>query len=406
MIYQGKVINQNNEGLGILKNNEKIVFIPFCLPNETVSYELTKQNKKYDEGKLLAVIDASNERQEPICPYYFKCGGCDLMHQKYEYQLKFKINKVINNLKHISNIDMDNIDIEYDVEFNYRNHITLSINKDKIGFYKNHTNEIIDIDYCFISNEKINNVIKEIKEFIDKYKENNIDRISIKSYNEILINIESSDFKLISEFKNCVHFDSLYINGIHVLGNKQVTANLDNYKYNVSSSDFFQKNTNMTVKLYSYVKSLLNNNENILDLYCGSGGIGIFVSDKVKSVLGIEIIDDAIKNAKENALMNNIENIKFICGKVEENLENINNIDTIIVDPPRVGLKRSAINDILKINANRIIYVSCNSVTLARDLNYLKEVYKIENIKLFDLFPNTHHVETVVLLSKIKEVLW
>jgi len=400
MTYEGKVINQNNEGLGIIKNNDKIVFVPFCLSNEKVSYEIIKQNKKYDEGKLLDIIEISNERQEAKCPYYFKCGGCDLMHQKYEYQLKFKVNKVINNLKHISNIDIDTIDIEYDNEFNYRNHITLSVDKNIIGFYKNHTNEIIDIDYCLISNDKINNILKEIKEFINKYKDNNIDRISIKAYNEILINIESNDFKLIPEFKEYVHFDSLYINNMHILGNKQVTANLNNYKYNVSSTDFFQKNTEMTIKLYSYVKNLLNNDENILDLYCGSGGIGIFVSDKVKSVLGIEIIEDAIKNAKENALINNVKNIKFICGKVEDNLENISEIDTIIVDPPRVGLKRSAIDDILKINANRIIYVSCNSVTLSRDLNYLKDRYKIDCIKLFDLFPNTHHVESVVLLSK------
>ena len=398
---EGKVINQNNEGLGILKNNEKIVFVPFALPNEEISYKITKQNKKYDEGTLIDIKSESIERQMPKCPYYFKCGGCDLMHQKYEYQLKFKKNKVINNLKHISNIEIDNIDIEYDNEFNYRNHITLSVNKNVIGFYKNHTNEIIDIDYCYISNDKINSVLKEIKKFINKYKENNIDRISIKSYNEVLINIESNNFKLINEFKEYVHFDSLYINDEYALGKRYVTANLNNYKYNVSCKDFFQKNSEMTVKLYSYVKSLLNNNENILDLYCGSGGIGIFVSDKVKSVLGIEVINDAIKNAKENARINDVNNIKFICGKVEDNLENINDIDTIVVDPPRVGLKRSAIDDILKINSNRIIYVSCNSVTLARDLNYLKDTYKIESIKLFDLFPNTHHVESVVLLSKI-----
>ena len=400
MTYEGKVINQNNEGLGILKNDKKIVFVPFALPNEEISYEITKQNKKYDEGTLIDIKSESIERQMPKCPCYFKCGGCDLMHQKYESQLEFKKNKVINNLKHISNINVDYIDIEYDNEFNYRNHITLSVNKNVIGFYKNHTNEIIDIDYCYISNDKINSVLKEIKKFINKYKENNIDRISIKSYNEVLINIESNNFKLINEFKEYVHFDSLYINDEYTFGKKEITVNLNKYKYNVSSKVFFQKNTKMTVKLYSYVKSLLNNNENILDLYCGGGGIGIFVSDKVKSVLGIEIIKDAIKNAKENARINDVNNIKFICGKVEDNLENINDIDTIVVDPPRVGLKRRAINDILKINSNRIIYVSCNSVTLARDLNYLKDIYIIESIKLFDLFPNTHHVECVVLLSR------
>ena len=401
MILEGKIINQNNEGLGIIRNNNKIVFVPFSLPDEVIDYEIIKENKKYDEGKLLKVKNGCNERQDAKCPYYFNCGGCDLMHQKYEYQLNFKVNKVINNLKHISNINIDNVDIESNNEFNYRNHITLSVSSDKIGFYNNHTNEIVDIDYCFISNDKINNVLKEIREFINKYKNNNIDRISIKAYNEILINIESNNFNLISEFKEFIKFDSLYVNGEYVLGKRYVTANLDKYKYNVSSRDFFQKNTEMTVKLYSYVKGLLNKDENILDLYCGSGGIGIFVSDKVKSVLGIEIIDDAIKNAKENAKINNVDNIKFIRGKVEDNLDNIKNIDTVIVDPPRVGLNRNAIDDILKIDANRIIYVSCNSITLARDLNYLKDKYKIESIKLFDLFPNTHHVESVVLLKRI-----
>ena len=122
------------------------------------------------EGKLLKVKNGCNERQDAKCPYYFSCGGCDLMHQKYEYQLKFKVNKVVNNLKHISNINIDNVDIESNNEFNYRNHITLSVSNDKIGFYKNHTNEIVDIDYCFISNDKINNVLKEIREFINKYK--------------------------------------------------------------------------------------------------------------------------------------------------------------------------------------------------------------------------------------------
>lgn len=401
MLLKEKVINQNNEGLGILKNNNKIVFVGYALPNEKITYKIIKENKNYDEGKLIEILETSNERRIPKCPYYFSCGGCNLMHQKYEYQLKFKVNKVINNLKHISNIDINNIDIEYDSEFNYRNHITLSVNKNAIGFYKNHTNEIVDIDYCFISNEKINKIIKEIRNFINIYKNNNIDRISIKAYNEILINIEANNFKLIDEFNKYVKFDSLYINDEYIIGKKYVTANLNNYKYNISSKDFFQKNTKMTIKLYSYIKSLLNNNENVLDLYCGSGGIGIFVSDKVKNALGIEVIDDAIKNAKENALINNVKNIKFIRGKVEDNLENINNIDTIIVDPPRVGLKQKSINDILKIDANRIIYVSCNCVTLARDLNYLKSYYKIENIKLFDLFPNTYHVESVVLLNKI-----
>ncbi len=396
-----KIINQNNEGMGIAKINDKITFIPFTLKDELVTCEVIKENKKYNEGRLIDIKKISDERQVPKCKYYFECGGCNLMHQKYSSQLIFKKNKVINNLRHISNINIDDINIIYDKEFNYRNHITLTVNRNSIGFYKNHSNTMVDIDECLISNEKINNVLKDIRKFINKYMDNNIDRISIKGYNEILVNIESSNFKLIDEFKNYVVCDSLYINNKFVSGLKEVTINLGKYKYKVSAQSFFQKNTDMTIKLYDYIKTLVNKDENILDLYCGSGGIGIYISENAKNIIGIEIIEDAVLNAKENAKINNINNITFKSGKVEDNLDDIKDIDTIIVDPPRVGLNKKAIDDILKINPKRIIYVSCNSTTLARDLNYLKDMYELEEIKLFDLFPNTHHVESVCVLKHI-----
>ena len=399
-MLEAKIINQNNEGMGIAKINGKITFIPFGLKDELVTCEITKENKKYNEGKLLDIKKTSNERQIPKCKYYFECGGCNLMHQKYSSQLIFKKNKVINNLRHIANINVDDINIIYDKEFNYRNHIILSVNKNNIGFYKSHSNTIVDIDECLISNEKINSALKDIRKFINKYMDNNIERISIKGYNEILINIESSNFKLIDEFKNYVKCDSLYVNDKFVSGLKEVTINLGKYKYKVSAQSFFQKNTNMTVKLYDYIKTLVNKDENILDLYCGSGGICIYLSEKAKSILGIEIIKDAVRNAEENVKINNINNITFKSGKVEDNLDDIKDIDTVIVDPPRVGLNKKAIDDILKINPKKIIYVSCNSTTLARDLNYLKDMYELEDIRLFDLFPNTHHIESVCVLRK------
>lgn len=398
-MLEAKIINQNNEGMGIAKINGKITFIPFGLKDELVTCEVIKENKKYNEGKLIDIKKISDERQIPKCKYYFECGGCNLMHQKYSSQLIFKKNKVINNLRHIANINVDDINIIYDKEFNYRNHIILSVNKNNIGFYKSHSNTIVDIDECLISNEKINNALKDIRKFINKYMDNNIERISIKGYNELLINIESSNFKLIDEFKNYVKCDSLYINDEFVSGLKEVTINLDKYKYKVSAQSFFQKNTDMTIKLYDYIKTLVNKDENILDLYCGSGGIGIYASENAKIIIGIEIIEDAVRNAKENARINNIKNITFKSGKVEDNLDDIKDIDTVIVDPPRVGLNKKAIDDILKINPKKIIYVSCNSTTLARDLNYLKDMYELEEIRLFDLFPNTHHVECVCFLK-------
>ena len=185
-----KIINQNNEGEGIAKINNKVVFIPYALKNDIIDLEIIKNNKNFDIGK------SSNERREVICQYYYNCGGCNIMHQLYNYQLEFKKNKIINNLKHIADIDINNIDIEYDNEYYYRNHITLSVSGDKIGFLKTNSNDIVDIDKCMISNDIINDKINEIRIFLNKYKDNNIDKISIKSYKEILINIESNNFHI------------------------------------------------------------------------------------------------------------------------------------------------------------------------------------------------------------------
>lgn len=394
------ITNENNEGEGITKVNGKVVFVPFAIKDDIIDLEIVKNNKNYDIGELINLVKQSKNRSTPKCKYYYDCGGCNLMHMNYDYELNFKKNKVINNLKKISNIEIDNIDIIYDKEFNYRNHITLSVKNDKIGFLKENSNEIIDIDYCLISNDIINKKISEIKAFINKYRHNNIDKISIKSYKDILINIESKNFNLTSEFIEFVKCDSLFLNDKLIYGKEECDIVFDRFKFKISSKSFFQKNTEMALKLYNYVKDNVKENTKVLDLYCGIGSIGIFISDKAKEVVGIELIDDAILNAKENAKINGINNIKFISGKVEDNIDSFHNIDTIIVDPPRTGLNRKVIDNILKIGPKDLIYVSCNSTTLARDLNYLKDKYEIKSIKLFDLFSRTHHVECVCVLTR------
>ncbi len=394
------ILNQNNEGEGICKINGIVTFVPYSLPNENVDLEIVKSNKNYNVAKLLKVNLFSN-RKEIKCPYYYECGGCNLMHQKYEKELLFKKDKVLNNLKRIGNIELNNdVDIVSCDDFNYRNHITLSVYKDKIGFFKNNTNTIVNISSCVISKIEINKIINDLKIFVSKYKDNNIKKISIKSYSKTQIDIISDDFKFVEEFKSMVKYESLYINHKYVDGLKNIEEILGNYKFKISPESFFQKNTIIAKDLYDYVKSLLDNENNVLDLYCGTGSIGIYVSEKCNKVIGIEEVKSAINDANENALINNINNIKFICGKVEDNIEKFDNIDVIIVDPPRTGLDKKTIENINKIKPNKIIYISCNSTTLARDLKYFDN-YNIKNIKLFDMFPNTHHVETVIkLVSK------
>ena len=398
--YNNVIIErQNNEGNGICKIDNKITFIPYTLSNEIINLNIICEHKNYNDGKLLKIIKPSSERCNPLCPYYYKCGGCNLMHEQYKYQLDFKKEKVINNLKHIANIDLNkNIEIIYNKELNYRNHITLSVNKDIMGFYENNSNDIVDIDKCLISNNKINKKIEEIKEFIKIYKNNNIEKVIIKAYNSVMINVISKNFELIEEFKKHVKCDSFYINNKYIYGLKKVSEKLNNYTFNVSPLSFFQKNTDVTVKLYDYIKSFISKSDSVLDLYCGTGTIGIYISSNAKKVIGIEIIDDGIKDAKENALINNVNNIEFISGSVENNINNITNINAIIVDPPRPGLSKTVINTIMNINVEKLIYVSCNSSTLSRDLKILSNKYDIVDIKLFDMFPNTSHVECACVL--------
>lgn len=405
--YYGDIMNeniliykQNNEGNGICKIDNIVTFVPYTLPNELIKLEIIKHNKNYNDAKLLDIIKPSIERQEVMCPYYYRCGGCNLMHQIYQYQLDFKKDKVINNLKKISNIEVNNIDIISDIEYNYRNHIILHVENDNIGFYSHNTNNIVNIDKCYIVNDKINNIITGFKSFINTYKNHNINEIDIRSYDSTMVIIKSDKFNYKNELIKYINSDSIYINNDLVYGNKYGIISLDKYKYNISPNSFFQKNTNIANIMFKYIKSLLNTNSNVLDLYCGIGAISIYISDICNIVYGIEIIDDAIVDANINKEINNINNIEFICNDVENIINNYKNIDTIIVDPPRTGLSKKSLENIIDINSKNIIYVSCNSTTLSRDLNILKDKYTFKSIKLFDMFPNTDHVESVVLMSR------
>lgn len=393
------IFDMNNEGAGVTKIDNVVTFVDGGLIGDELDIEIIRKDKKFNNAKINKIINNSIERTIPICKYYNECGGCDLMHQLYKYQLEFKKRNVLNNLKHISDINIDNCEIVYDKELNYRNHVIFEVENDKIGFYKKNTNEIVNIDECLIVDNKINETLSNIKKFIELYKNNNIERISVKVFDEILICIYG-EFKLIDEFKNIVKYNSLYINDKFIDGKNNINVSLGKYKYNVSSKTFFQKNIYITEKLYDYIKSLVNPNETVLDLYSGISSIGIYISDKVKEVTSIEVVEESTISAKENILLNNIDNISVICGKTEDNLDKFNNIDTIIVDPPRFGINRKGIEDIIRINSNKIIYVSCNSTTLARDINLLKNNYEISNIKLFDMFPNTHHCESVAILER------
>lgn len=390
----------DHEGRGIGKLNNKIVFIENALPGEIVDIKIINEKKNYIEANVSSYIKKSNIRIKPQCPFYEVCGGCDIMHISYLDQLKFKEDKIKNIInKYLNNDIKINKIVKSDDELFYRNKTTFQI-KEGIGLYKKNSYEIIPIDKCIITNRKINDAIEYLNKLDLKY----ISKIICKTNdNELMIIIETNNKNLnIEPIKPIA--DSIYLKikneYILVYGNKNIYYTLGNYKYLVSPDSFFQVNNNTCLKLYNKIKEYVGRNKNILDLYCGTGSIGIFISEN-NNVIGIEINESAIEDANINKEINNIDNIKFICGDSGKKIYNLNfNPDIIIVDPPRSGLNKETINNILKFKAQEIIYVSCDPMTLVRDLKILNEYYDILEITPFDMFPNTKHIENVVLLKR------
>ena len=389
-------------GRGIARINNKLCFISYTLPDEECDIELIKDKKNYSEGKLINLITKSSNRVDASCPYYFLCGGCHLMHLDYKKQLDYKKDKVKELLDRFGKIDFNIDKINYDKEYNYRNKITLHVKDKKIGLYKEETNDLIEIDKCLLVSDIINNLIVRLKEFISN-NDTDITEIVIKntSLKEVMliINGECNKELLIDSFKD---INSIYLNDNLIYGKNSITEIINDLYFEVYPRSFFQVNYNVMLKMYNKVIDYYKEHKDlkVLDLYCGTGTIGMLVSKYSKYVLGIEVNSDAVISANKNKTRNNIVNIDFICGKVEDNIDSINGIDSIVVDPPRAGLDKYTIDNIIRLNPSSLIYISCDPVTLARDLNILKDYYDIKEIEVFDMFPNTYHCESVCILER------
>ena len=406
-IYKNiKVLKLDHYGRGIAKIDNKITFINNALPDEIVDLIITKNNKNILEADVIKYHNYATNRVNSKCPYYLECGGCDLMHLDYQSQLEFKEQKIKEIMYKFALIEPSLIKPIIGInEYNYRNKVTLQV-KENIGFYKKKSYDIIPVDNCLISDNKINKIINILKNINNK----NINQIIIKASlntNDIMVIIDTfkkiNDNDYISNLPNINIIKKVYNQFITIQGNSYITEYLDKYKFNISSESFFQVNTNGALNLYKQVLKYadLTGKERVLDLYCGTGTIGIFLAEKTKEVLGIELNKQAIIDANINKELNNIQNIRFEVGDTADVLEKNNFIpDIIVIDPPRSGLNTKTINEILKLNPTKIIYVSCDPVTLARDLKIFKEKYNIVEITPFDMFPNSHHVETVVLIEK------
>ena len=399
-----KIDRLNNEGKGIAIYNKIVIFVDGALPNEEVKIRINKINKNYYEASLIDIIKKSDERADIICPYYNECGGCNLMHINYNAQLNFKKNKIKSIFKKICNEDINISNIYSQNNLNYRNKVVFKVVNNQIGFYKEKTNELIEIDNCFIIDDKINILLKNIKLFINKYQDNKINEIMIRVINnKIMISIDNinNDYKeiFINNFKN---INSIYIKNKLEYGEKVLIEKIEDLRFNISPKSFFQVNKQISEMMYKKAISYIDKSDTTLDLYSGTGTITMLLSKKCKKVIGIESVKDAVKDSNNNIKNNNINNVEFICSKVENRIETLKklNIDNIVLDPPRSGSDKKTLNSILKISPKKIVYISCNPITLARDYNILKQKYIIKEINAYDMFPNTYHIESLLVLEK------
>ena len=442
--YEVEIIDNGYEGEGIAKIDDFTIFVNGTIKGEICKILIVKVNKSFAFGKLIEVVKKSENRVETDCITYKRCGGCNLRHIKYEETLRIKkeivqnlINKNLNNKIYVNDV------IGMEEPYYYRNKLQYPVGKNKagipvMGVFANRTHEIIPTKECLIQNKKAQEVANTIFSFIkennipiydEKTRKDGIRHIIIKIgvlTNEIMCVIVTNQNKIKKEKKKINIIKNKYsevktivknINdkntnvilgdrNIILYGDGYILDKLDKYKFKISTKSFYQINPKQTEKLYKKAIEFANLDKKdvLCDLYCGIGTIGIFASNKVKKVYGIEIVEEAIEMAKENAKLNNINNIEFIAGDVEKAFKELVEKkqvkpSVIIVDPPRRGLDETTINKILDLEVTRLVYVSCNPATMVRDLKILEEKYEVKEIQPVDMFPYTSHVEVCALLE-------
>lgn len=392
-----KIEKLDNFGRGITYINDKICFVEGALEGEVVDIDIVTDKKKYQEAKVINYLKVSDKRVKETCPFSKVCGGCDLNHISYLDENDFKKNKIKQLVEKYTSVSSNLVkDIVFDDRDNYRNKIVLHGDKN-IGLYKKSSNSIVCVDKCILVDDKINSIIKVLNKINKNIKEATI-KISNDS-KEIMVDIKG-DVLDTYELINTV--DVLIINGEFLSGKKQIINPIGNKKYYESNESFFQVNKTLTEKLYDEALNVIRGDkpDNVLDLYCGTGTIGIYVSDYCKKIIGVDYNKSNIVDANKNKELNNCGNIEFVCDKVENQIDKFNNIDMVIVDPPRAGLDSKTKDYLKKISSKKIIYISCDPVTLMRDINDLSDCYGVKYIKPFNMFPRTYHVETVMILER------
>ena len=380
-------------GNGIGNINGKIIFVKGALPGETVDVTITKDKKSFMEGTINTIIYKSSKRVEPFCKYFGVCGGCSLCHLNYENTLEYKKERVKNIL---SKFDIPKINvIKNENDLYYRNKIELKIVDGKLGFYEKSTHNLIQIKECKVTKKSINKSF----EFVKNMKLENANVTIRANYNdEVLIIIDSKEKPVILNPED-YKIVGIVLNDKCIYGQDNFMEKINNLFFTVSYNSFFQVNNYINLELFNLIKENIVG-KTVLDLYSGVGTLSIVASKVVDKVYSIEVIANAVKNALINAKINKCDNINFILGKVEDKIGFINDkIDTIIVDPARLGLDKKTIEVINNICPQRIIYVSCDTQSLANNLVDLAN-YEIKKFYILDMFSYTYHIECFCILDR------
>lgn len=380
-------------GNGIGNINGKIIFVKGALPGETVDVTITKDKKSFMEGTINTIIYKSSKRVEPFCKYFGVCGGCSLCHLNYENTLEYKKERVKNIL---SKFDIPKINvIRNENDLYYRNKIELKIVDGKLGFYEKSTHNLIEIKECKVTKKSINKSF----EFVKNMKLENANVTIRANYNdEVLIIIDSKEKPVILNPED-YKIVGIVLNDKCIYGQDNFMEKINNLFFTVSYNSFFQVNNYINLELFNLIKENIVG-KTVLDLYSGVGTLSIVASKVVDKVYSIEVTQNAVKNALINAKINKCDNINFILGKVEDKIGFINDkIDTIIVDPARAGLDKKTIEVINNICPQRIIYVSCDTQSLANNLVDLTN-YEIKRFYILDMFSYTYHIECFCILDR------
>ena len=437
----------------------KVIFINNAVPGDICSVQITKKRKSYYEGKAISFSNLSNKRVQAKCEFFGTCGGCKWQYMGYEHQLFYKQKEVENNLKRIGKIELPNISpiLGAKEQYYYRNKMEFSFsdskwltldqiksdriieNRNALGFHiPGMWDKILDIDSCHLQRDPSNNIRNFVKNkaeelkltFYNNRKQEGFLRTLMirtsttgdlmvlvqffyedKANLELLLEAIGNEFSEITSLLYVINSkgnDTLYDQDVICFkGEDHIFEEMEGLRFKINAKSFYQTNSEQAYELYKITRDFaeLTGNEIVFDLYTGTGTIAQFISKKAKKVIGIESVPDAIDAAKENAKLNNIKNTAFYVGDMkkvfnDQFIDQHGIPDVIITDPPRDGMHKDVVEQLLKISANKIVYVSCNSATQARDLAILDEDYKVTKTQAVDMFPQTFHVENVVLLEK------